>query len=143
VLDDVERRRFLVQPAREDPQPAVVAPLDFELEEGAGQFLIFPRRRGLAGKQPHGRVLDPHRLARLQRQVADDPVALVEEADDRDALGHRGHALLGLGRGLPAVRLAALLFVTLAASAAGKRERKQGAQGRGGAHRAYSGIQGS
>ncbi|MEO5613181.1 MAG: hypothetical protein ABIT68_10640 [Sphingomicrobium sp.] len=36
-------------------------------------------------------VLDPHRLARLQGDIADDPVALVEEAEDGDPLRHRGH----------------------------------------------------
>ena len=45
VLDDVERRRFLVEPAREHPAPAFVRPLHVELDERAGQLLILPTAR--------------------------------------------------------------------------------------------------
>jgi len=89
VLDDVERRRFLVEPAREDAPPARIAPLDVELDEGAGQRLGLPRRARLAGAQPHHDVADADRLPRLHRQIALEPVALVEQADDRDTIRHR------------------------------------------------------
>jgi hypothetical protein len=92
VLDDVERRRLLIDPARKGALPLLVGPLHVQLNEGAGQRLRFPRRRLLAGAKPHDRILDPHRLARLQHQVADDAIALVEEAEDRDPLRHRRHA---------------------------------------------------
>jgi len=80
VLDDVERRRFLVDPAREYPPPAAVGLLHVQLDERPGQPLILPRRTGFAGAQADDRVLDLERLARLQGQIADDAVALVEKA---------------------------------------------------------------
>lgn len=89
VLDDVERRRFLVEPTREDPPPARVAPFDVELDERAGQRLGLPGCAGLAGAQPHDDVADAQRLARFHRQVSLEPVALVEQPDHRDALRHR------------------------------------------------------
>jgi hypothetical protein len=88
MLDDIERRRLLVDPAGKHPLPLLVRPLHIELDEGAGQRLRLPRRRFLAGAQPHDRILDPHRLTGLQHQVADDAIALVEEAEHRDPLRH-------------------------------------------------------
>jgi hypothetical protein len=98
VLDDVERRALRVKPARKDAVPVLVRPLHVDLDEGAGQLLVFPRRRRLAGPQPDDDVLDADRLARPQGQVADDAVALVEQAEDSDALGHWRHAGLLGGR---------------------------------------------
>jgi hypothetical protein len=73
---------------------------DVELHERAGQRLHLPGRGGLAGAQPDDGIADPDRLARLQRHVARQAVALVEEAEDRDALRHRrGSRRLG-GDGL-------------------------------------------
>jgi hypothetical protein len=92
MLDHVERRRFLVQPAGKHPPQLPVGALDVELHERSGQFLIFPRSRRLARPQPHHRIPDPDRLSRPQRDVADDPVALVEEAEHRDPLRHRSHS---------------------------------------------------
>jgi hypothetical protein len=89
MLDDVERRRFLIDPARKDALPAAAGLLHIQLDERAGQFLIFPRRARFAGAQADDRVPDLDRLARLQGQVADDAVALVEEAQNRDSIGHR------------------------------------------------------
>jgi len=66
-----------------------VAAAHVELDEGAGQLVLLPRRGMFAGTQPHDRIADAHRLPRLQRQVAADAVALVEQADDGDALRHR------------------------------------------------------
>jgi hypothetical protein len=92
VLDDVERGRFLVDPAGKNALPLLVGPLDIELDESPGQGLRFPWRRFLAGTQAHDRILDPHRLSRLQREVANDAVALVEKAEHRDPLRHRRDA---------------------------------------------------
>jgi hypothetical protein len=98
MLDDVERGTFLVEPAREDPAPILVRPLHVDLDEGARQLLAFPRRRRLAGAQADDDVLDADRLPRLQSQILDDAVALVEQAEHGDALGHRRHARLVGGR---------------------------------------------
>jgi hypothetical protein len=150
VLDEVERRRFLVEPAREDALPTSLRVADVELDEGAGQLLHLPGRAGLAGAQPHHRIPDPHRLSRLQREVAGDAVALVEEAEHRHALRHRrrpgrdrGHGLRYVDRPGLAGRLAvARLLVFAAATAAG-----EGGEGeKGGAGRephARSGVQAS
>jgi hypothetical protein len=90
VLDDIAVRPFLEQPAGEGAVPFVVAAFQhIELDEGAGFAVHFPGRRCLAGAQPHDRTADAQRLAGLERQRAGDAVALVEQADLRDALGHR------------------------------------------------------
>jgi hypothetical protein len=91
MLDDVERRRFLVNPSRKDAFPAAVGLLHVELDERPGQFLIFPWRARFAGAQADDRVLDLKCLARLQGHIADDAIALVEEAQNGDPLGHGGH----------------------------------------------------
>jgi hypothetical protein len=141
VLDHVERRRFLVQPAGKDTGPAPVRLLDIDLDESAGEFLQLPRRGRLAGAQAHDHVLPPHRLARVQSDVLDDAVALVEDAEGCDPLAHRGDARLIDARrrgGVHDHRLRAILLVT--AGAGGERER-QYCQGGAGLH-AYSGFQG-
>jgi hypothetical protein len=93
MLDDVERRRFLVHPAREDALILAVGALHVELDERAGQRLGLPRRALFAGAKPNDGVLDPHRLPGFQNQVADDSIALVEEAKHGDALRHRRRSL--------------------------------------------------
>jgi hypothetical protein len=142
VLDDVERRRFLVQPAGESPLPALVRLLHVELDECAGQLLVFPRRRRFARAQPHDDVFPPDRLPGVERDILDDAVALVEDAKHRDALRHRRHSAFAVrGRGdLPGHgQFRVLLLTTLAAR--GKRERGEQRSSEG-AH-VYSGIQGS
>jgi hypothetical protein len=89
MLDDVERWAFLVQPAREDPLPASSRLLDIELHEGAGEPLIFPRRGRVAGAQAHHGVAEADGLSRLERDVAHDSVALVEQPKHGDPLCHR------------------------------------------------------
>jgi hypothetical protein len=142
MLDDVERRRFLVQPAREDPLPLAVGAFDVDLDEGACQRLVLPRRGGLAGAQPDDDVLDPHRLAGPQRDVADDPVALVQQAEDGDPLRHRRHPCLPAGglRGVDGHRTPGRLALRiLAALAAAERQQDRCHYDR--AH-AQSGVQG-
>jgi hypothetical protein len=92
VLDDVERRALPPHPAREDTLELAVAVSHVELDERAGQALLLPGRGRLARAQAHDHVLDPHRLAGPERQLASDAVALVEQADHRDPLGHRSGA---------------------------------------------------
>jgi hypothetical protein len=140
VLDDVERRAFLVQPAGKHPSPEIIGPLDIELDEGPGQFLVFPRRGRLAGAQADDDVLHPDRLAGLQRQVADDAVALVQQAQDRDPLGHRRHARLLGGRARHfdghGIAFGRSLFVAPTAG-----ERQQRGEGESGGPHASSGVQ--
>ena len=93
MLDDVALGPFLEDPARKDAIPFVVALiLHRQLHEGAGFGRILPRRGLLAGAQAHDRAADAHRFAGLHLEVADQPVALVEEAEHRDALAHRRRA---------------------------------------------------
>jgi hypothetical protein len=151
MLDDVERRRLLVEPARED---AVEGPLGVghvELDEGAGQLLDLPRRRRFAGAQADDDVPDPHRLAGLQRQVPLDAVALVEQADHGDALRHRrrarrfaGHRLRNVHRRLLDRRLAVTLALRRALGPAGGERRQRGQRhGGGDPVHASSGVQAS
>lgn len=88
VLDDVQRGRFLVEPAGEDALELSLDIAHVHLDEGARQLLYLPRRRRLAGPQPNDDIVDPDGLPRLQRQVAREPVALVEKAEHRHPLGH-------------------------------------------------------
>jgi hypothetical protein len=75
-----------------------VRPHPVDLHKCPGQLFRFPRRGRFAGAQPNGHILDPHCLARLQGQVAHDPVSLVQQAQHRHPLGHRRYPrLLGLG----------------------------------------------
>ena len=98
MLNDVERRAFLVEPARKDPLPRAPRLLDVELNESAGEPLILPRRGRVARAQANHRVAQADRLSGLERDVADDAVALVEKSEHRDPLAHRGYAGHGLGR---------------------------------------------
>jgi hypothetical protein len=141
VLDDVERRRFLVEPAREDPPVAPVVPPHVQLDERAGQLLALPRRRGLAGAKPNDGVFNPDRLARPHPQVAHDPVALVEQPDHGHALRHRRHPGLCAGQDLLVGLLGRLLLlIAFVAPAAGK-QRRQHQCGSNGPPHVYSGVQ--
>ncbi len=124
---------------------------DVELDEGAGQLLDLPGRGGLAGAQADDDVAIADRLARLQREVLLDAVALVEQADDGDALRHRRRARrltrhrlrnvdrLRLGRGLAIVLPLGRAFRV----AGGERRQRRKNQGRGSAVHASSGVQAS
>jgi hypothetical protein len=140
MLDDVERRAFLVDPAGEHPVPILVGALDVDLDEGAGQLLQLPRRRRLASAQANDDVFHPDCLAGLQGDVADDAVALVEQPEDRHPLGHRrdagqigGRARHFDGDGIALGRLVG------AAVAAGQRD-TAGEEERGAPH-PWSGVQ--
>jgi hypothetical protein len=141
MLDDIERRRLLVQPARENAVPALVRLLDVELDERAGQLFLFPRRGRLARAEPDDEVLPAGRLAGVERDILDDAVALVEDPQHRDPLRHRRHpALAACGRSdLPRRWQRHILLALLPTCS--KRERDQ-QRCRDGPH-AYSGIQGS
>jgi hypothetical protein len=141
VLDDVERRRFLVEPAREDAAPALVGALHVDLDEGAGQFLFLPRRGRLARLEAHDHVFPARRLAGTERDVLDDAVALVEDAEHGDALRHRRHALLA-GAARPAVPRGGRRFILFGAAVA-RRKRERDQQRCGNRAHFYSGIQGS
>ena len=100
MFDDVERRRFLVEPARKDAFDLVLRIADVDLNERAGELLCLPRRRGFTRAQTDDDVADAKRLAGLHGQFARQAVALVEQADHRDALGHRRRAWRDRGHGL-------------------------------------------
>jgi hypothetical protein len=142
VLDDVERRRFLVKPPGEDALPLLVGLLHVELNERSGQLLVFPRSGRFARAQPHDRVFPAHRLAGVKRDVLDDAVALVEDPEHGNALRHRRYAALAMrGRGsLP--RGGQFRVLLLSALATGGK-RKRGKQQCSEVAHAYSGIQGS
>jgi hypothetical protein len=151
MLDDVERGRFLVEPAREDA-PELLAPgfAHVELDEGAGQLLHFPGRARLAGAQTDDHVADPYRLARPQGQVARNAVALVEQSQHRDALRHRGgagrlasHGLRDVdGVGLRFRGVLPVLLLGAAGPAGAKGEQRRQRQDLGRPGHAQSGVQG-
>jgi hypothetical protein len=93
VLDHVAIGPLAKNPPRKDAIPFVVALVLYgQLDEGTRFGRIFPRRGRLACAQPDDRAADPRRFAGLHLDIADQAVALVEQADDGDALGHRGCA---------------------------------------------------
>jgi hypothetical protein len=125
VLNHVERRRFLVQPAGERPIPGLVRAPHVDLNERAGELLFFPRRRRLACAQPDEQVLPTRGLARPKLHVAHDAVSLVEDAEHRDAFGHRSHpCLVSARRPHGLAGRSALLLLALGAAAARERHRK-------------------
>jgi hypothetical protein len=148
VLDDVQRRRFLIQPARKDPLELVLGIGDVHLDEGARQLLGLPRRGPLAGLQPDDDVVDANGLAGAQRQVPRNAVALVEQPQHRFALRHRrrpGRQLRRrgphrLGRGL---RIVGRIALVAGARATGKRDESGGGcpEDDVAAHEAQSGVQ--
>jgi hypothetical protein len=126
--------------------PALVGKLDIDLGEGTGQLLLLPRRSGFAGTQADDDVLDLERLTWTDRHVANDAVAFVKDAKNRDTLRHRGDP------GLRALRLAGrrsgrgvrpgfrLVGCVIAIAAAGGERDHQDCQPRG--THAQSGVQG-
>lgn len=100
MLDYVERRRLPVEPAREHPLVAAVVLPHVELDEGAGELLDLPGRGGLAGAQADDHVADARRLAGAKGEITRKAVALVEQAEHRDPLGHRRGAGREPGDGL-------------------------------------------
>jgi hypothetical protein len=114
--------------------------LHVDLHEGAGQLLRFPRSAGFAGTQANDDVLHPDCLPRLQRQVPDNAVALVEQANHRDPLRHRRHARLfgGGARNLDGDGIAFGRLV-IALAAPGKRGHRD--QARRKLLHCYSGVQ--
>jgi hypothetical protein len=145
VLDDVERRRFLVQPARKDSAHALVRTLDVDLHESARQLLHLPRGGLLASAEPDDQVLPSPRLAGAHGDVADDSIALVQYPEDSDALGHRRDARgAGAAGGVfGSGRIALLLAVGPVAAKQREAKRGQKAEAHGHAEPAHSGVQGS
>jgi len=71
--------------------PALVLAAHVHLHEGAGQPVLFPGRRALAGAQSHRHlIVDSRGLAWLQRDLALHAVALVQHAQHGNTLPHRG-----------------------------------------------------
>jgi hypothetical protein len=106
MLDHIAVGPLAEKPARKDAAPLVVAlVLHGKLDEGAGFGRVFPWRRLFARAQPDDRAADAQRVAGLHLQFADQPVALVEQAQHRDALSHRGCALDAADFGRNALRL--------------------------------------
>jgi hypothetical protein len=93
MLDHVAVGPLPENPARKDAAPFVVAlVLHRQLDESPRFGRVFPRRGHFARAHPHDRAADAHRRAGLHLEFANQPVALVEQADDGDALGHRRRA---------------------------------------------------
>jgi hypothetical protein len=142
MLNHVERRRFLVKPAREHPAPALVRPLHVDLDECAGQLFLLPGRGRLAGAQSHDHVFPAHRLAGPEGDVLDDSIALVEDPEHRDALRHGRDSALPCRR-RRRIRRRRRNGVLLLGAAATSGERKPDQQRCGKPRHFYSGIQGS
>ena len=145
MLDDVERRRFLVQPARENAVPRLVGLQHIDLDERARELLFFPWSRRFAGPKPDDDVLPAHRLPRMKSHVLYQAVALVENADDRDTLRHRSHARLidaGRRRGVGDDRRRSGPIPLCRLPAAGSQRRRKSQQSGVAQLHAYSGIQG-
>jgi hypothetical protein len=120
--------------------PALVAALDVDLDERPGQLLFFPRSSRLARPEANDHVFPPSRLTGMERDILHDPVALVEDSKDRDALGHGRDVRLVRARRR---RLLRGNLIRLLGAAAACRQPKRNQQRCGELSHAYSGIQGS
>jgi hypothetical protein len=149
VLDDVEPRRFLVEPARKDPPEGLGTRIaDVDLDEGTGQLLHLPGRRRLAGAQPHDDIAGADRLARVQGEFTHLAVALVEQPQHRDSLGHRRRPGRQLGDGLRDVdgldffRILVVLLLGALRRAGGEGESSRQSWNRAARRHAQSGTHG-
>jgi len=142
VFDDIERGRLGIKPAGKDAAPASVRLLHIDLDERAGEFLLFPRRRRLASPEAHDHVLPANRLARMKRDILYDAVALIKDCENRGSLSHRRNSALAIG-GRSHLASARQRCILPRSAFAARGERDRGKQGCGDAVHAYSGIQGS
>ena len=93
MFDHIAVGPLAENPTGKDAAPFVVALiLDGQLDEGARFGRIFPRRGLLARAQPDDRAADSYRFAGLHLDIANQPVSFVEQANHRDAFGHRRRA---------------------------------------------------
>lgn len=93
MLDNIAVGPLLEQPSRKDAVPLVVALLlHAQLHERTGFGRRFPWRRRFAGAQPDNGTAHPRIVAGAHFQILYQPVALVEQCDHGDALGHRRHS---------------------------------------------------
>lgn len=94
MLNDIGRRIFLEQPARKYLTPGLAlvgarrAFVDNELHKCALVGVCFPGRRFFAGAKPDDHLANPNILPRFQFDVARVAIALVQQAQYRDALRH-------------------------------------------------------
>jgi hypothetical protein len=116
--------------------------LHVNLHKGARQLLLLPWRRRFTGAQPNDHVLPSRRLAGMQRDILNDAVALVEDAEHGHALCHWSDAALTMSSrgGLPR---GGCRRIPLLGGPAACCERQDNQQRCGVALHAYSGIQGS
>ena len=66
MLDDVQGRAFLVQPARKYPLTGSVGLGDIKLDKCPGEPLILPWSRRIAGTQADDRIAHADRLTWFQ-----------------------------------------------------------------------------
>jgi len=162
VLDHVERRPLLVEPARKGALPLAVALAHIHLREGAGIGFTLPRRSLLARAQPQNHVPRAHRLSGLEGDVTRLSVALVEQAQHRDPFRHRRrtrgerggvrgvgrHHLFArsrLGRDFDRVRGGGLVLRRVSAEPAAARQRERRQHERSGTEQVHQapGVQAS
>jgi hypothetical protein len=62
------------------------------LDEGAGEFFLFPWRGCFARAKTHDHVFPANRLAGVKGDVLDDAVPLVEDCEHRHPLTHRSNS---------------------------------------------------
>jgi hypothetical protein len=97
VLDDVAIRAVLEQPAGKHSPPLVAAMIEHDqLDKSSGFLRRFPLRGAFAGAQPHDRAADADAFTRLQRQIAHQAVALVEQTKQRHPIRHRGDTSINI-----------------------------------------------
>jgi hypothetical protein len=89
VLDHVQRRCLLEQPARKHPSPFLVAAKDNHLDECAGQLVLFPGLGLVAGAQFDDDIVDADALPRFEVKIARQAIAFVQYAQCCNALRHR------------------------------------------------------
>jgi hypothetical protein len=94
MLDDIAFGAFAENPAGKDAIPFLIALIfHHQLHKGTGFRRIFPRGRCLASAQTHNHGTKAALFAGLHRNVLNQAIALVEQAQLGHALVHRRYAV--------------------------------------------------
>jgi hypothetical protein len=88
MLDNIERRRFFIKPARKHLAPFVVGAAHDQLDKTTRQLLAFPRLGLVTSFKADHSIADPHGLTRFHLNIARQTIAFIENAKRRDSLVH-------------------------------------------------------
>lgn len=93
MFDHIALWPFAEEPARKDAIPFLIAGiLHQQLHKGSGFGGVFPWGGLFARAQPHDHIAHAAGFARLHGEILNQAIALVQQADFSNPIGHRGNA---------------------------------------------------